>query len=390
MSKEKNFYKDLQTVNLHLTDVFRKGIFADVPGDWHVIIADVKDSTAAIKAGNHNDVNLVAASCLVIALNIAKAANIEIPFFFTGDGGTVFVPKEILDDVINGLKIHNNNSIKNFGLALHVGCMAIDDIKSAGHTLQIAKVRFSSNFSKPVIIGDGLKYAEQKIKKASDNDKSIPADPSLLNMEGLQCRWDKIKPPSEENEVVCYLIEAAKPEQHMEVYGNVLQTTDAIYGILEKRNPLSLDRLRLLISKNKIRKEMMVRFGNWKRNYIAATLIRTFLGQLYFKFNWKVNNLFGKDYLKQVVDNADTLTIDGRINTIISGSKDKRIQFLKYLDEQEKAGRLVYGHFISKESIMTCYIENMNEKHIHFVDGSDGGYTEAAKELKMKLVRVAG
>jgi len=45
----------------------------------------------------------------------------------------------------------------------------------------------------------------------------------------------------------------------------------------------------------------------------------------------------------------------------------------------------VYGHFISKESIMTCYIQNRDSKHIHFVDGSDGGYTEASKELKRKL-----
>jgi hypothetical protein len=385
MREEKNFYKELDAVKLSLTDVFKQGKFTNVPGKWHVIIADVKNSTAAVNAGYHNDVNLVAASCLVIALNIAKAADVEIPFFFTGDGGTVFVPEEILQDVLAALKIHNNNSIKNFGLALHVGCMSIRSIKDAGHYLQISKVQFAKSFSKAVIIGDGLKYAEQKIKRSLDQDEIIREDPSLLNTEGLQCRWDKIKPPAEENEIVCYLVEAVKPEQQIEVYGNVLQTMDTIYGGLEKRNPLSLERLRLLISRNKIRKEMMVRFGKWKRSYIARTLIRTFIGQLYFKFNWKINNLLGQDYLKQVINNADTLTIDGRINTIISGSKDKRKQFLKYLNEQERLGKLVYGHFISKESIMTCYIENLNEKHIHFVDGSDGGYTEAAKELKIKL-----
>jgi hypothetical protein len=27
----------------------------------------------------------------------------------------------------------------------------------------------------------------------------------------------------------------------------------------------------------------------------------------------------------------------------------------------------------------------MNEKHIHFIDGSDGGYTRAAGVLKKKL-----
>ena len=130
---------------------------------------------------------------------------------------------------------------------------------------------------------------------------------------------------------------------------------------------------------------MLVRFGKWKKNYFTAAFLRTFIGQLYFRFNWSINNLRGQQYLEQVITNADTLTIDGRINTIISSSMEKRRKFVEYLNAEEKAGNLIFGHFISRESVMTCYIENRDEKHIHFVDGADGGYTEASKELKNKL-----
>ena len=118
---------------------------------------------------------------------------------------------------------------------------------------------------------------------------------------------------------------------------------------------------------------------------LILAFFRTVIGQFYFKYNLNINNLRGKEYLTQLIDNADTLTIDGRINTIISGTMDKRIEFIKYLSIQEKEGNLIYGHHISRESVMTCYIENYNEKHIHFIDGSNGGYTEAARELKTKL-----
>jgi len=165
----------------------------------------------------------------------------------------------------------------------------------------------------------------------------------------------------------------------------VLMKIDEIYGSLENRSPLSLDRLRLLLSLQKIEKEMLVKYGRWKINYYLSTFFETFLGLFYFKFNLKVGNLRGREYLSQLIANADTLTIDGRINTIISGKPEKRKQFLDYLSAREKEGALVYGHHISKESVMTCYVENLNSKHIHFVDGSDGGYTEAAKELKGKL-----
>ena len=64
---------------------------------------------------------------------------------------------------------------------------------------------------------------------------------------------------------------------------------------------------------------------------------------------------------------------------------DKRILLVKYLTDQQKEGALIFGHYISKESVMTCYIENRDAKHIHFVDGSEGGYTEAAKEFKKQF-----
>ena len=33
---------------------------------------------------------------------------------------------------------------------------------------------------------------------------------------------------------------------------------------------------------------------------------------------------------------------------------------------------------------MSCYVRNLNEEHIHFVDGAEGGYTKAAGMLKRK------
>jgi hypothetical protein len=35
---------------------------------------------------------------------------------------------------------------------------------------------------------------------------------------------------------------------------------------------------------------------------------------------------------------------------------------------------------------MTCYVQNLSDTaHIHFVDGGDGGYAMAAKQLKQQL-----
>ena len=379
-----NFYKDIKPLKLPVAEVFQPHHFRDVPLDWFVVISDVKNSTEAVNAGRHNDVNLVAAGSLVVALNIAKARNIQIPFFFGGDGGTLLVPEQLLNEILVGLSRHNVNSIKNFGLELHIGSRQVRDILSTGHFIKLAKVEFGRGLNKAIVVGDGIKVAEQLIKKSSEDEHPVE-NTDELNLTGLECRWDRIKPPAEENEIVCYLIESVDPLKQLEVYRSVLLKLDEIYGSIENRSPLSLDRLKLLLNFQKIRKEMLAKYGRWKANYFTFSFLKTIVGKFFFKFNLNFQNLSGREYLSQLISNADTLVIDGRINTIISGKMDKRIRLLNFLSEQEKNGALVYGYHISKESVMTCYIENRNAKHIHFVDGADGGYTEAAKKLKLKL-----
>lgn len=381
-----NFYRDIKALDLPIAEVLQQYNFSDVPSDWFVIIADVQNSTAAVAGGRHNDVNLVAAGSLIAALNIAKEKDIEIPFFFSGDGGALLVPEQLVEDVLTGLLLHNENSLKNFGLTMHIGSLSMKDISAVGASVKIAKVQLGQSFHKAVIIGDGLKFAEHQIKHASRSNRPEVVSTQELNMTGLECRWDKVKPPAGENEIVCYLIETSDQTRQAEVYRNVLLKIDEIYGSLESRSPLSLNRLKLLLNLQKIEKEMLAKFGGWKINYFLTTFLENFLGLFYFKYNLKLGSIRGREYLSQLIANADTLTIDGRINTIISGKTEKRKQLVDYLSAQEKQGVLIYGHHISKESVMTCYIENMNAKHIHFVDGSDGGYTEAAKELKGKLI----
>ena len=39
----------------------------------------------------------------------------------------------------------------------------------------------------------------------------------------------------------------------------------------------------------------------------------------------------------------------------------------------------------SREALLTCIVFSYNGNHVHFVDGSDGGYAMAARGLKAQL-----
>jgi hypothetical protein len=125
---------------------------------------------------------------------------------------------------------------------------------------------------------------------------------------------------------------------------------------------------------------MYTKIGKHQLIYLASSWLITKIGAFYFKF-FKA----GKLYKYRVAQLSDTIMLDGSLNTVISGT-DKQVASLKsFLDDLEFNKTIIYGLHVTHASIMSCYIEDREEKHIHFVDGTEGGYTSAAIMFKEKL-----
>jgi len=374
------FYSRLPVNEISLSDLLtEEHLFYKVPENWYVVITDVKKSTKAIEQGQHETVNLLATGSIVAVLNIAYKANLSFPFFFGGDGATFIIPSSILGPTLQALHVHQENTKKNYDLELRVGSIQVADIYMKEHVLRITKLRTSQLFSIPVVLGDGLTYAEQVVKEENYFLNLSRGKSDVLDLTGMQCRWDKIKPPQNYDEVVSLLVTAQESDKQAGSFKKVIDKLDEIYGEPQRRKPISVPMLKLKATLEKIGQEMRVRFGGYRPIYLMHKWITTLLGYFYFRTKQ------GKRYLNQLVDMSDTLVIDGKINTVISGTSQQREQLVAALNEMETLGFINYGLFVSKESIMSCYVRNMNESHIHFVDGSEGGYTKAAGILKGKF-----
>jgi hypothetical protein len=70
---------------------------------------------------------------------------------------------------------------------------------------------------------------------------------------------------------------------------------------------------------------------------------------------------------------------------IIAGSETQRRKLTRYLEENYRQGKLVYGLHISDRVIMTCLVFERNGNQVHFIDGADGGYAIAAKGMKQRI-----
>lgn len=95
MSTTTDFYARLPLLT-GFRAITRPENFTPLPEDRHVMMSDVRNSTAAVQSGRYKNVNTVGAALITALLNAAGA--IEIPFIFEGDGSTLCVPPELLDD----------------------------------------------------------------------------------------------------------------------------------------------------------------------------------------------------------------------------------------------------------------------------------------------------
>lgn len=373
------FYSRLPVNEIPLSDLLtEEHLFYKIPANWHVVITDVKNSTEAIQRGLHETINLVATGSIVAVLNIAYKSNLSVPFFFGGDGATFIIPPTILDTVMQSLLLHRENTNANFNLDLRAGHVPVAEIYEQGHMLNVGKLRTSGLFAIPVLLGDGLMYAEKKIKGTDYIFARPTSNKDELDLSGMQCRWDRIKPPENYFEVVSLLVIAREGVKQSLAFKKVMDSIDQIYGAPQARKPISVTKLKLKATLAKIGLEMHVRMGSFRLLYLLTNWIRTSLGYFYFKTRK------GKVYLHNLVDMSDTLIIDGRINTVISGTAQQRELLQTALNKIEDEGEILYGLYVSKESVMSCYVRNLTDGHIHFVDGAEGGYTKAAGVIKQK------
>ena len=377
------FYNNLFSHEKSVNDLLcRPDIFRQIPKDWQVIVTDIKGSTEAVKSGLFEMVNLIATGSIIAALNIASKSKVDIPFFFGGDGATLLVPPSLLAEIIVALIQHQNNVKREFNIDLRVGNLPVSTVYENGCELKIAKVSINPLYTIPIILGAGLYYAEELIKQEDITFRKESNEIGKLNLEGMECRWNNIPPPKGKDEVVCLLISTVKESEQAKIFKKILDKADEIYGSHKKRNPISLTKLQLNTGLRKIKGELKIR----QPNFSILGLIKNWIYVILGKY-WYLKSDPGKKYLNQLIQLSDIFVLDGRINMVISSRKIQRETLIIFLDYLEKKGDIFYGIYVSSQSIISCYVRNRDTNHIHFIDGSGGGYTQAAIMLKEKMKR---
>ena len=152
---------------------------------------------------------------------------------------------------------------------------------------------------------------------------------------------------------------------------------------------MGAEHMRLSFNPRQLGHEWRVRSSRlnlWGRvKYFARMVLLNLAGVYLFARKMDTKTVRWSHYTDELVENSDFRKFDGMLRMVMDGSEAQYRDLREYLEGQHREGRLVYGMHRSREALLTCIVFSYNGNHVHFVDGSDGGYALAARSLKAQL-----
>lgn len=383
-----SFYKDLPLLPSfeHVGD---PNLYTEAPEDWYVVITDVKGSTKAIADGKYKEVNIAGAASVAAVLHASPG--IEIPFVFGGDGASFLIPSSFLERAKKALIGAEELSRDSLGLYLRVGLVPVSVIHKGGAKVLVSKFALSSSYTQAVFSGGGFSYAEKLIKAEGSQYLLAEPLPSQASFAGLSCRWEDIQ--SIHGETVSLLVKATgkNDAENDFIYRSVIGAIVKMYGDDAMHHPVPMERLQISLSNLSASRNAKVRATPKNKlsyiwNFFTAKLFA--LGFLAVtKLNLPASDPGFKRYQGFLINAVDYRKFDDALRTVISGTHEARLALTSFLESEHKAGRILYGIHVADRAILTCLVMKAYERQVHFIDGADGGYTLAAKQLKEQIAQ---
>ncbi len=88
-------------------------------------------------------------------------------------------------------------------------------------------------------------------------------------------------------------------------------------------------------------------------------------------------------YIASLCRNNDYLKLDDYLRMVIDVTQAQRKQIETLLDRYANTHCLVWGGHFSETALFTCTVKS-EQIRLHFVDGNNGGYTAAARDMEAR------
>jgi hypothetical protein len=374
------------------SDVIEPAFYRDAPDHWHVVLTDVRGSTKAIEAGRYRDVNALGVASIVAIRNAAP--DLELPYVFGGDGATLLVPdtrRAVCEAALRGVRKLARSA---FELELRAGIVPVAELRGAGHGVQVARFRASPWLRLAMLRGSGVGQAERWVKDPEAGRRYAVSDegPDEASFEGFECRWQPV--PSRRGQIASMIVQAldATEAERARSYRSIIAALDAVLEH-DTGHPISLGGLRLGTLFGGYSIEARLRSGGGAGPGYRAAQGRarkeSLIGRALMAVGASAGGFDGGAYPKELIENSDFRKFDEALRMVLDVSDAQLAAIEAELERARREGHVVYGVHRAPSALITCYLRSYHGDHVHFIDGSDGGYALAARQLKAQLAERA-
>lgn len=359
--------------------VVDRDVYRALPDDWWLGVSDVVDSTRAIAAGRYKAVNMAGAAVLSAIMN--GVGSQDFPFVFGGDGAAFAVGPGDAETARRALARTARWAGDELGLELRTGLVAIGDIRAAGRDVLVARYAPSRSVRYAMFAGGGLEWAEEQLKSGRVAIEPAPPD-QPPDLTGLSCRWEAI---TAKRGVILSLIVRQGVNGDQPAFTSVVRRLLALLdGEDRHAHPVAPTDLVFKWAPTGLGLEAQASRGRWPLAFrrlqvrlhalLAAALIRNGI---------RLGGFDPAHYREQTARNSDFRKFGDGLHMTIDCTHDTAGRIEALLGEAEAAGAVRFGAFRQSEALMTCIVPSpLGDDHLHFIDGAQGGYSEAARRMK--------
>ena len=378
-----DFYTGLQPFT-DFIDFTRPELYRQAPGDWLVVITDVRGSTEAIKAGHYKWVNMAGATTIAALANVLGTS--DFPFVFGGDGATALVPGDRRDEierVLGSARAHANEA---FGLELATGLIEHGELIAAGTPINVARFLLPGGPSIAFFNGEGLALAEKWVKSGRGIIAEYANRDGSDAVQGLSCRWAPLK--STRGAMLSILVRPrGKGEQALATLHRIFAGIEKIVDLEAlEANPIKTDRLSTERIWRAARAEARLQGKTHFFLAVCKIVFEMILVSVLRRLKFNFADTDTSKYIDSLPAHSDFRKFDETLRMVIDCSPEMQNAIRALLEHERDAEAIYFGLHVSPSALMTCFLRRLEDGgHVHFVDGNDGGYAMAAVELKAQI-----
>jgi hypothetical protein len=353
--------------------------YLPLPDDWLLGLADVVQSTKAIRENRYKAVNMAGAAVIAAVAN--ALGNRDFPFVFGGDGASFAVP--LVDAAMARATLAETAAWvrDELALTLRVALIPVADVRRHGLAVDIARFAPSTDVSYAMFSGGGMAWAEAAMKRG---EYAIPPGPpgSRPDLSGLSCRFSEI--PAVRGTIISLLVlPAVNPDATFRDF--IAQLVELIESSPEVSRPVPDGAHGLRWPPEGLELEVRAtrRAGGSLLLRRMAVLAVTAFSYCVLRFNIRISSFVPKTYLRQLQDNSDFRKYDDALRMVLDCTPALARAIEARLAAAASAGIVRYGIHQQDRAMMTCFTPSaFRSDHVHFIDGALGGYALAASALK--------